>query len=111
MTTTRDIAPWPAPTTPPYAAEQGVTPRRDAVDDRLGLGLAGAVMGVMCFGLLALFSSNSCGMFADGCDTYGQTGPGFEAFLLGTLVSLGAVLACFVGLINRAARRSRISRR
>jgi hypothetical protein len=101
MMTTTDIA-WPALTTPELRLESGKRRRHYWIDVVLGLGLAGAGAAVVCFAAMALLTSNSCGMFADGCDTYGQPAPGFELFVLATLLSLVAVAAFFLALIGRA---------
>jgi hypothetical protein len=104
--TTTDFAPWPAPPAPEPRAEPTTGRRRYWIDVVFGLGLAAAVVAVVCFAAMALLTSNSCGMFADGCDTYGQTAPGFDLFALATLLSLSAVPAFFT-LIGRAIFHSR----
>jgi hypothetical protein len=69
------------------------------------------VVAFVCFTAMALLTSNSCGMFADGCDTYGQPAAGFERYVAATLVSLAAVPTFFVALIGRAIFHSRARRR
>jgi hypothetical protein len=110
MMTTTDVAPWPAPTTPELSVEPAKRRRHYWIDVVLGLGLAGAGAAVVCFAAMALLTSNSCGMFADGCDTYGQPAPGFEHYVLATLLSLGAVPAFLFALIGRAMFHSRSRR-
>ena len=107
MMTTTDIAPWPAPTTPEPRVEPAKRRPHYWIDVVLGLGLAGAGVAFVCFTAMALLTSNSCGMFADGCDTYGQPAPGHERYVLGTLLSLGAIPVFFFTLIGRAIFYSR----
>lgn len=108
MMTTTNIAPWPAPTTPEPRVGPAKRRRHYWIDVVLGLGLTGAGVAVVCFAAMALLTSNSCGMFADDCDTYGQSAPGFEHYVLATLLSLGAVPAFFFALIGRAIFHSRM---
>jgi hypothetical protein len=107
MMTTTGIAPWPAPTTPEPGVDTAKRHGRYWIDVLLGLGLAGAVVAFVCFTAMAMLTSNSCGMFADGCDTYGQPAAGFERYVAATLVSLAAVPTFFFALIGRAIFRSR----
>jgi hypothetical protein len=72
------------------------------IDVLLGLGFASAGAAFVCFAAMAMLTSNSCGMFADGCDTYGKSAAGFERYLLGTVLSLGAVPIFLFALIGRA---------
>jgi hypothetical protein len=53
----------------------------------------------------AALTANSCGAFADGCDTSGQPGPGFGWFLVGGAASALVVPTCIVSLIGRAVWR------
>jgi hypothetical protein len=110
MMTTTGMAPWPAPTTPEPLIESPKRHGRYWIDVLLGLGLAGAVVAFVCFAAMALLTSNSCGMFADGCDTYGQPAAGFEHYVAATLVSLAAVPTFLCSLIGRAIFRSRARR-
>jgi hypothetical protein len=107
MMTTTDIAPWPAPVPPEPRVEPAKKRPHCWIDVVLGLGLAGAVVAFVCFMAMAFLTSNSCGLFADGCDTYGQSAPGHERYVLGTLRSLGAIPVFFFALIGRAIFRSR----
>jgi hypothetical protein len=111
MMTTTDTAPWPAPTNPEPPIESRKKRSRYWIDVLLGLGLAGAVVAFVCFTAMAMLTSNSCGMFADGCDTYGQPAAGFEHYVAATLVSLAAVPTFLFALIGRAIFRSRARRR
>ncbi len=108
MMTATDIAPWPAPTTLEPRVEPAKRRRHYWIDVVLGLGLAGACAAFVCFTAMALLTSNSCGLFADGCDTYGQPGPRYEHYVLATLLALAAVPAFFLALIGRAIFHARV---
>ena len=57
--------------------------------------------------VLAVASSNACGMFGDGCDDYGEPADGF-VFFVATFVLSGAVaIAAFFGTVVAAAKRAR----
>ena len=60
---------------------------------------------IAAFGALA--TANSCGMFADGCDTYGQPAPGFQFFGFLAIVAFVAIPAgiilAIVGVIRGRA--------
>jgi hypothetical protein len=107
MMTTTDIAPWPSPTPREPRVEPTTGRRRYWIDVVLGLGLACAVVAFVGFMATAFLTSNSCGLFADGCDTYGQSAPGHERYVLGTLLSLAAVPVFFFALVGRAIFRYR----
>jgi hypothetical protein len=84
-----------------------------AGDGRKILGILAAMLGFPTAGFLALLtilSSNACGMFADSCDDYGKTAPGFEWYALGTIVALvvaltGVVVAIEAAYAQRRRRR------
>ena len=79
-------------------------------------GTSPAVVGLMMFLLggggavvclvLAVMTSNSCGLFADGCDSYGQPASGFEAFVsIAVASAMVAVGGLLVAIISSLATR------
>jgi hypothetical protein len=58
-----------------------------------------AAIPIALFGMFV--TANSCGMFADGCDTYGQPAAGFEwfgaLFFLGPAAVVTGVVLCVQG--------------
>jgi hypothetical protein len=74
------------------------------------VGTLAALLGFPGAGFLALltiFSMNACGMFADSCDDYGETAPGFGWYAAGTLVALLAAIAGLIVAVEAAAQRRR----
>ncbi len=68
-------------TAPTWAPPAPVAARRSTPLVRIGIALM--VLGTLALpvaALGALATMNSCGMFADGCDTYGQPAPAFQLF-------------------------------
>lgn len=72
-------------------------------------GTAGAGLGAV----VALFTANSCGAFADGCETYGRPAPGFYPavglFLLCGAVAVAGLVMMAVGVSASVAQRRRSS--
>jgi hypothetical protein len=68
------------------------------------LAICGGIAAVPISLLGMLVTANSCGMFADGCDTYGQPAPGFELF--GALFFIGPI-AVVTGIVLCVQGRSR----
>jgi hypothetical protein len=57
-----------------------------------------------------VFTANACGMFADSCEDYGETAPGFGLFAAGTIVAAAIAAGGIVVTIAAAvARRRRTS--
>ena len=74
------------------------------------IGFVAAAVGFSLTPILALFtvfSVNACGPFADGCDEYGQTAPGFELYAAGTLIALVVAIAGLIVGITAAVRHRR----
>jgi hypothetical protein len=67
------------------------------------LGLTAAVVSF----LFALLTANACGMFADGCDDYGEPAPGFALFVASTIVAGGAAVGGVLVAVTATARRRR----
>jgi hypothetical protein len=83
---------------------------RTMTSTRRSLSVAACVLGpisIPVFLCLVALTANSCGMFADGCDTYGQPAPGFGWFLagllLGPVVTVAGIVSLAIGGRRRAA--------
>ena len=57
--------------------------------------------------LLTLLSANACGPFADGCDDYGETAPGFGMFAVGTVLAITVAAVALAVAVTTAWRRRR----
>ena len=62
-----------------------------------------SLLGLPASALVALLTVNACGMFADGCDKYGQTAPAFPYAVAGLVLCVVGV-AAGLGLIVFAKR-------
>ncbi len=57
--------------------------------------------------LLAVATSNACGMFADGCEEYGESADGFTFFVAMLILSTGVAAVAAVGTVVAVSTRHR----
>lgn len=74
------------------------------------IGVALMVLGTLALPIAvfgALATMNSCGMFADGCDTYGQPDPAFQFFgFLATAACVAIPTGIVLTIVGHVAKRT-----